>query len=350
MAITIETRPFGFTQDGQPVTCYRLASQALRADILDYGATLHALWVKDREGQWRDVVLGYDTPEEYETQDGYLGACVGRVCNRIGGAAFTLNGTRWPLARNDGSNHLHGGVRGFDKYIWHGETGEDSVRLSRVSPHGEEGYPGTLRVSLTYRVAEGLLELRYDAVSDRDTLCSLTNHAYWNLNGGGTALEHLLRVNAETFLENDGACLPTGRLLAVEGTPMDFRAAKPLGRDIGQEDAQLRLCGGYDHTFALPDAPQLHEAAVLYSPQSGIALRVLTTMPGVQLYSANGLHARRGKGGAVYQERDAVCLETQYFPNAMHCPGFTRPILRAGESYHHVTQYHFSNRSATEEL
>lgn len=349
MAITIEAHPFGVTRAGEPVTCYRLASQTLQADILDYGVTIQSLRVKDRDGQWRDVALGYDTLEEYETQDGYLGACVGRVCNRIGGAAFTLSGKRWPLARNDGRNHLHGGRRGFDKFVWRAEAGADFVRFARTSPDGEEGYPGTLHVTLTCRVAEGMLELCYDAASEQDTLCSLTNHTYWNLNGGGSVLEHTLRVNAEAFLENDDECLPTGQLLAVDGTPMDFRAAKPLGRDMGQDNVQLQRCGGYDHTFCLPAAPRLHEAAELYSAQSGIALRVLTTLPGVQVYSANGLHARRGKGGAVYHERDAVCLETQFYPNAMRCPGFVKPILHAGERYHHITQYQFSTPAATEE-
>lgn len=341
MAITIQVRPFGVTRTGQAVYCYCLSSPVLQAELLDYGVTLRALRTRDCAGQWRDVVLGYDTLDAYETQDGYLGACIGRVCNRIGGAEFTLNGTRFALARNDGQNHLHGGLRGFDKYIWQADIGADCVRFTRVSPDSEEGYPGTLHVSITCRVEENTLELCYDAQSDRDTLCSLTNHAYWNLNGAGSVLAHTLQIPADAFLENSSECLPTGKYLAVEGTPMDFRAPKPLGRDLALEDVQLRRCGGYDHTFCLPAAPELHEAAVLHSAQSGITLRVLTTLPGVQLYTANFLGTRAGKHGAVYHRQDAVCLETQFYPNAMRCPAFPQPILRAGERYHHRTLYSF---------
>lgn len=343
--MAIKTRPFGVTKYGEPVTCYTLLSPSLEADILDYGATIQALRVKDQAGQWRDVVLGYDTIGDYETQDGYLGACIGRVANRLDGAEFTLNGTRYPLAKNDGANHLHGGDRGFDKYVWSVETGEDFLRFTRTSPDGEEGYPGTLRLSVTYRAANSALELIYDAVSDRDTLCNLTNHAYWNLNGGGTVLGHTLQMNADAFLENTDECSPTGKILAVEGTPMDFRIPKPIGRDIELDDVQLRNCGGYDHNFCLRTEQPLHEAAMLRGEQSGITMRVLTSLPGIQVYSANVLTHRCGKHGATYGKWDAVCLETQFYPNSMKCAGFEKPILKAGEAYHHVTHYCFSTEN-----
>lgn len=350
MAITIEARPFGLTHHAEPVTCWQLSSPSLRVELLDYGATIRALWVRDRDGQWRDVVLGYDTLREYESRDGYLGACVGRVCNRLGGAAFTLNGQRYSLARNDGPHHLHGGLRGFDKYVWQAESGPDFLRFSRTSPDGEEGYPGTLRVSLTYRLLGDGLELCYEAISDQDTLCSLTNHTYWNLEGGGTVLTHTLQLQADSFLENSGECLPTGQILPVAATPMDFRQPKPLGRDIGAADVQLLRCGGYDHNYCLSGDGALREAAVLRGPHSGITLRLLTTMPGLQLYTANALLPRAGKGGALYRQRDAVCLETQFYPNAMCCPGFVRPILPAGERYHQLTRYCFSVEPTGEEL
>ena len=341
--MNIERKPFGKTARGEAVTLFEIRTPELTARILDYGATVQALLVPDKNGKPVDVVLGHDTIEGYETHDGYLGACVGRVANRLGGAQFTLNGKTYILAKNDGKNHLHGGLRGFDKYVWDAEVLEDGVKFSRVSLDGEEGYPGTLRVSVSYRVANGALTITYDAVSDQDTLCNLTNHSYFNLNGG-TALSHTLQIHADRFTENSDQCMPTGKILPVDGTPFDFRAPKPVGRDIGQDDVQLRNCGGYDHNFCLADTGALLPAAVLSSAESGVTMRVSTTMPGVQLYAANFLGPWTGKGGAMYEKRDAVCLETQFYPNAMQCEAFRKPVLKAGERYHQVTVYAFSNK------
>ena len=342
MAMKIDARPFGTTSRGEAVTCYTMQTDSLRVSVLDYGATIQSVQTQDRDGAWLDVVLGYDTIEEYEAHDGYLGACVGRVANRIGGAQFTLNGRTYSLAKNDGENHLHGGLRGFDKYVWQALVKQDALRFTRVSPDGEEGYPGNLDVSVTYRVSNGTLEISYEAASDQDTLCNLTNHSYWNLNGGGSVLRHTLQVHADKFLENSAACMPTGRILPVEKTPFDFRAPKPLGQDIEKDDVQLHNCGGYDHNFCLPGDGLLHEAAILYSPDSGVRLCVSTTMQGVQLYTANFLGPWTGKGGAAYEKRGAACLETQFYPNAMACDGFEKPILRAGERYCQITQFSFS--------
>lgn len=335
-------REFGMTRGGEQVHSYMLMSPTLRAEFLDYGATIRSLFVKNHAGKWVDVVLGYDTVLEYEDQDGYLGACIGRVGNRIGNAEFTLNGQNYSLENNDGTNHLHGGARGFDKYIWDAEMEDDCVRFSRLSVDGEEGYPGNLQVSVTYRVANGMLEIEYDAISDLDTLCNLTNHSYWNMNGGGTILNHSLQVNADSFLENDSGCLPTGKILPVDDTPMDFRISKRIGRDIIKEDVQLCNCCGYDHNFCLRSDSVLHEAAVLNSEETGITMQVMTTMPGLQVYSSNFLSKRLGKNRAIYSKWDAICLETQFYPNAMKCEGFQKPILRAGDKYHHVTQYIFT--------
>ena len=342
MAVKIEKKSFGKTARGESVTLFKIETPELTACVLDYGATVQALLVTDQDGKTVDVVLGHDTIEGYETHDGYLGACVGRVANRIGGAEFTLNGKTYPLAKNDGQNHLHGGLRGFDKYVWDAEVLEDGVKFSRVSPDMEEGYPGTLAVSVTYRVGNGALTITYDAKSDQDTLCNLTNHSYFNLNGGGSALSHVLQINADQFLENSNQCMPTGKILSVDGTPFDFRAGKPVGQDIGANDQQLQNCGGYDHNFCLPDTGELYEAAVLASPERGITMKAFTTMPGVQLYTANFLGPWEGKGGTMYDRRGAVCLETQFYPNAMRCEGFRKPILKAGETYHQTTVYAFS--------
>lgn len=337
----IEKKLFGRTRRGEEVTCYQLSSQSLKVCLLDYGATVQAVHVKDRHGRWRDVVLGYDTIEEYEDWDGYFGACVGRVANRIANGEFWLNGHRYPLAKNDQQNHLHGGLRGFDKYVWSAAEENDGIRFYRVSPDGEEGYPGNLSVSVTYRVVDGTLEMIYDGLSDQDTLCNLTNHSYWNLNGAGTVADHSLQVNAANFLENSTACLPTGRILSVEGTALDLRRPKKIGEGLAADDVHLKNCGGYDHNFCLEGASP---AAVLHSDDSGITMTLETSMPGVQIYSGNFITPRSGKGGCAYHARDAVCLETQYYPNAMECEDFEKPVLQAGKPYHHVTKYSFSTQ------
>ena len=343
MDATLESRPFGRTAAGEPVTLYCLRSPELEVRLLDYGAAVQSVLTRDRAGRPVDVALGYDTLEEYETHGGCLGACIGRVANRIGGGVFTLDGKTYHLAKNDGENHLHGGPSGFDKRLWQARPVEGGVCFFRLSPDGEEGYPGNLQVSVTYRVERGALTVTYDAVSDRDTLCSLTNHTYWNLNGGGSALGHILTLRADRFLENSPACLPTERILPVEGTPFDFRTPKTLGRDLERPHVQLRNCGGYDHCYCLPGSGRLERAAELLVDRTGISLTVETTSPGVQLYTANFLGPWAGKGGAIYRPRDGVCLETQGYPNAMACEGFPKPILRAGEPYHHVTVFSFSH-------
>ena len=250
MSVSVEKKPFGVTKDGEAVSVYCIRNEALAVEIMEYGAAIRSLRVH-HGGVWTDVVLGYDTLREYEENDGYLGACIGRVGNRIGGAAFTLNGKDYRLAGNDGENHLHGGVRGFDKYVWSAEMLPDGVRLTRVSPDGEEGYPGTMCAAVSYRLCGDTLTMAYEASADRDTLCNLTNHSYFNLNGSGSVLGHTLQICAEEFLENTAATLPTGERLPVAGTPFDFRAPKRVGQDIGADDIQLRNCGGYDHNFCL---------------------------------------------------------------------------------------------------
>lgn len=337
MAITVKKRRFGITKAGEPVDVYTAKSDVLCVELLEYGAAIRSLLVRNG-GSWTDVVLGYDTLREYEENDGFVGACIGRVGNRIGGACFQLNGRTYPLAKNDGENHLHGGVRGFDKRVWTAEPLEDGVRFRRMSPDGEEGYPGTLSASVSYRLRNHTLVMEYEASSDRDTLCSLTNHSYFNLNGGGTVLDHTLWIAADEFLETDSAVLPTGRRLPVEGTPFDFREPKPVGRDIGQDDPQLRSGCGYDHNFCLNG----DHGAVLRGDISGITMTVDTSLPGVQLYTANNFGRRQGKGNTDYQPRCALCLETQYFPNAMACPDFEKPILRAGDVWRSRTALTFS--------
>lgn len=330
---------FGCLKDGSPVTAWQLENNGLKAVFLDYGAALQSLLVPGRDGLPVDTVLGYDSAREYEENTCFFGAVIGRVANRIGGAEFSLNGIRYLLAKNDGENHLHGGLRGFDRRLWQSEAaGESAVRFFRLSPDGEEGYPGNLQLSVTYALEGGALSICYEARTDADTPVVLTNHSYFNLNGGGSVLKHTLSVAAERFTENDAACLPTGRILSVEGTPFDFRRAKAIGRDIDTDDAQLHNGGGYDHNFILTGAA---DAAVLVGDLSGIRMTMHTDMPGVQVYSGNNLTPHRGKGGAAYARRDALCLETQLFPNALRCYGFPSPILHPGELLCSRTVYAF---------
>ena len=331
---------FGATPDGRLVDVWTLRAGGYAAQVLTYGGILRSLTVPAPGGS-RDIVLGCETLEDYEKQDKYLGALVGRVANRIGGGAFELNGKSYPLAANSGPNCLHGGVRGFNQAVWQAREVDGSLVLTHVSPDGDEGFPGTLEVRVTYSLtADGVLRLDYWAKSDADTLCNLTNHSYFNLNGGGDILGHRLTLNAERFCEGSPACLPTGRLADVSGTPFDFRAGRVLGEAMAEENAQTALFGGFDHNFVLSGS----HAAEVYSPATGIVMDVCTTLPGVQLYTANSLDERAGKNGTRMGPHGALCLETQVFPDGMNHYGFPSPLLHPGEHLHTETVYAFSLR------
>ena len=333
---------FGRLSDGRSVQAAKLTNHSGGSlTVLDYGATIQALCVPGRDGKPVDVVLGYDTAEEYEKNGDYLGATIGRVGNRIGNAEFSLNGKTYSLAKNDGNNHLHGGNEGFDKKIWRMAAQDESLLCRRISPDGEENYPGNLEVKVLFRLTEdNRLCITYDADTDADTLVNLTNHSYFNLNGGGSVLKHRLQLFAERFAENDSGCLPTGKLLKVGGTPFDFRTEKEIGADIGADDGQLKRAGGYDHNYVLAG----EKAAVLYSPETGIEMTVETDLPGMQFYTGNFLTERQGKNGSTILRRDAACFETQLFPNGMKCYGFPSPVLRAGAHLHSETVYAFRVR------
>ena len=340
--MAVEFLDFGKLSDGRSVSAARLTNgSGASMTVMDYGATVQSLCIPDRDGKPIDVVLGYDTAAEYEKHGDYLGATIGRVGNRIGKAEFSLNGKTYNLAKNDGENHLHGGTEGFDKKIWRMAAQGDSLLCWRVSPDGEENYPGNLKVQVLFTLTpDNRLCLTYDADTDADTLVNLTNHSYFNLAGKGDVLGHRLQLFAERFAENDSGCLPTGKLLRVDGTPFDFRAEKEIGTDIGADDEQLKRAGGYDHNYVLSGS----KAAVLYSPESGIEMTVETDLPGMQFYSANFLTERQGKGGSVMHRRDAACFETQLYPNAMNCYAFPSPVLRAGAHLHTETSYAFRIR------
>ena len=320
---------------------WTLEAGAYTAQVLTYGGILRSFTVPAPEGA-RDIVLGCDTLAQYEAQDKYLGALVGRVANRIGGAAFDLNGVRYPLAANNGPNCLHGGVHGFNEAVWSAREENGALVLTHVSPAGEEGFPGTLKVQVTYSLTEdGALTLDYEAESDADTLCNLTNHAYFNLlgHGAGTLAGHSIEIFADAITEADGKSTPTGALLPVEGTPFDLRKPRDILAGLAMEHPQLTLGNGYDHNFVLHSTPVSPLSLAARAEGGGLALECLTTQPGLQFYTANYLDGVAGKGGAVYGPRSAFCLETQGWPDAIHHPSFPSPVLRAGEEYRHTTLY-----------
>ena len=340
MSVTV--RPFGFTKAGEEVRAYTITDAAgASCTLLDYGATVQALRVPNKNGGLTDVVLGFESVAEYEDTNFFLGATIGRFANRVGGARFELHGKEYRLADNDGGNCLHGGKRGFDRYVWQAETlDEYAVRFSRLSPDGEENFPGNLALSVTFRMLSGKtgLSITYEAVSDADTIVNLTNHSYFDLSGCGRAMEQTLCIHADRYLELGAGVVPSGTVAEVAGTPFDFRREKPVGRDIGADFEQLRLGGGYDHNFCLGGM----DAASLASAETGIRMEVRTDMPGVQLYSGNFLTDTRGKGGVVFHRRGAVCLETQLWPDAMNHWGFPSPILHKGEKLTSTTVYSFT--------
>lgn len=339
--------PFGITPGGEPVSQIELDNGEISCQILTFGATLRSLTVPDRNGDPVDVLLGYDTLEEYMAHDGYLGATVGRYANRIAKGRFRLNGESYRLAVNNGNNHLHGGLRGFSHRCWDiAHADERSVTLSLTSPDGEEGYPGKLECSVTFRLEDTALILRYHATSDRDTVCNLTNHSYFDLagHGSGPVLDQSIQVFAQYYTPSDAESIPLGILAPVAGSPMDLRRPTPIGARIHEPFDQLRYALGYDHNYVI-DGPMgiLRPAARAHAPSTGITMLVQTTLPGVHFYTANYLpEGRSGKGGCTYGPRHGFCLETQFFPDSPNRPDFPSPILKAGEEHHHCTEFRFS--------
>lgn len=339
-------RVFGYMTDGAQVEEITLADGAFSCTILTYGGTVRTLIVPDQEGRLVDVALGFDSLEDYRAHDKYMGALVGRCANRIGRARFVLGGREFYLAANDGLNHLHGGLVGFDRQVWTVEGRTDrSVILSLFSPDGQEGYPGNLKVEVTYTLQGGSLTIEYQAQSDRDTVCNLTNHTYFNLSGhdSGLVLGQYIQLLSERYTPIGAGSIPTGELLPVAGTPMDLRRPQPIGAQIDSPFQQLEMAGGYDHNWAVDGWDgRLRRAARSWSPDTGISLEVWTTLPGVQFYGGNFLAGcPNGKGGASYGDRWGFCLETQCFPDAPNHPNFPSAALGAGMTYHSKTVYRF---------
>ena len=337
---------FGKTKDGKETHLYELVNRnGMKAYVSDFGATLVRLLVPDKDGKMVDVVLGYDDAAEYENRGGALGATVGRSANRIGGARIEIGGVTYELEKNDNGNNLHSGEDYYQKRIWNVEKqSENEITFLLHSPDGDQGYPGALDMHVTYTLDdENALNIHYEAVPDKDTVINMTNHSYFNLNGhnSGTALGHKVMLDADCFTPADAESIPTGEIRSVEGTPMDFREGKVLGEEIDADYEPLRFGGGYVHNWVLKNGGRFAKVAEVTSDKSGIRMEVYTDLPGVQMYTANFLNHLPGKNGAVYEKRDAVCLETQYFPDAVHHDNFPSPICRKGEKYDTRTAYRF---------
>jgi aldose 1-epimerase len=349
--------PFGTTPDGAAVDRYTLTSASgVTITVLSYGGVIQSVFAPDRAAALADVTLGYDTLDGYLRDKSYLGALVGRYANRIRAGRFSLDGREYTLATNAGGNHLHGGIRGFNKYVWATEPFSDGenvgLRLEHVSPAGDEGYPGTLSARVTYALTpEGALLMDFFATTDAPTPVNLTQHSYFNLAGTGVGdiLSHTLEVAAARFTPVDAQLIPTGELRPVQGTPFDFTSAEMVGARITDDDEQLRLAGGYDHNFVLDHnaASDLVLAPRLTDPLSGRGLDIHTTEPGMQCYSGNFLDGTvAGKGGVPLTYRSGLALETQHFPNSPNEPAFPSTILRPGAEHRSRTVYHFVVRPA----
>jgi len=349
----VERQPFGRTAEGVAVDAYTLTNtRGAKVKIITYGARVVSIEVPDREGKLGDVILGYDDIQAYEKDSSYLGVIAGRYANRIAKGRFSLDGVEYTLATNNNGNHLHGGVRGFDKVVWTGKGavvgGAAQLKLTYLSKDKEEGYPGNLKVTVVYTwTNRNELKMVYNATTDKPTVVNLTNHAYFNLAGAGVGdiLNHELRIYALTFTPTDETSIPTGELRSVMGTPLDFTTATVIGKRIEDKYEQLVSGMGYDHNFVLnKTAGKLGLAAEVFELTKGRVLRVLTTEPGVQFYSGNFLNGATGKGGLVYPRRSGFCLEAQHFPDSPNKPEFPTTVLRPGGRYTQTTVYQFSVR------
>jgi aldose 1-epimerase len=345
----VTKRSFGRLQDGREAHIYTLTNaNGLKAEVTNYGAILVSLRVPNANNNTADIVLGYDTLEQYTTDTNYFGCTVGRYANRIAGGRFQIDRTEYQLAQNDGENNLHGGHLGFNKKLWDADPRADALTLRYTSPDGEEGYPGNLTATVTYELTDrDEFKIEYTATTDKATICNLSHHSYFNLAGLGSndVTRHILTIKARRFTPILEGLIPTGELKQVAGTPLDFTRPTEIGARIDEDHNQLRLGGGFDHNWAL-DSPGLsNPAATVYEPTTGQVMELFTTEPGLQLYSGNFLDGKtRGKQGKLYPHRGGLCLEAQHYPDSPNQPSFPSTLLRPGETYHQTTTYKFSTR------
>jgi aldose 1-epimerase len=358
MVGTIQKYTWGQAPDGRTAHLYTLTNKnGMTMKVTDYGCIIVALTAPDRDGQFADVVLGFDQLEDYIKDSPHFGCVVGRYGNRIAHGKFSLDGKAYTLATNNQPGgipcHLHGGLVAFDQVVWHMEAilrdGAVGLKCHYLSKDGEEGYPGNLDVTMCYWLTDANeLRIEYAATTDKPTPINLTHHSYFNLAGAGSGdiLDHELMLAADRFTPVNAGLIPTGELRPVTGTPFDFTKPTAIGARVNEDDQQLKYGGGYDHNFVLSRWDgKLRLAATVYEPKSGRFMELLTTEPGVQFYCGNFLDGHHiGKGGKAYQHRTGFCLETQHFPDSPNQPEFPSCILRPGEEYHHVAVYRFSAR------
>ena len=343
--MTLEKKEFGTMPDGQKVNLYILTNpNGMKAEITNYGAILVSLSVPDKNGEFADITLGYDHLDGYLKETPYFGATVGRYANRIKDGKFTLNGVEYSLAQNDNNNHLHGGIKGFDKRVWDASPFEEKdsagIKFSYLSPDGEEGYPGNLSCTVTYTLTKNNeLKIDYEAQTDKATPVNLTHHSYFNLQGQGTGdiLDHILYINADQYTPNDEELIPTGGIASVKDTPLDFTSPTAIGERINQ------VPGGYDHNFILNgEQGSLRLAAKVSEPDKGRVMEIHTTEPAIQFYTGNFLDGSlTGKSGKIYEKHFGFCLEPQHFPDSPNHPSFPSTILKPGEKYTKTTLFRF---------
>jgi aldose 1-epimerase len=345
----ISEESFRAIHKGKTVNLYTLKNRkGLIAQVTNYGAIIVSINVPDRNGNLADIVQGYDIANEYINGNSpYMGAVCGRCANRIAKGKFSLLGRQYSLAVNNGPNHLHGGIIGFSKVVWDVvNTSGNSIKLEYLSADGEEGYPGNLKVAVTYSLTdENELRFDYHATTNKTTVVNLASHSYFNLagEGSGSVYDQQLMINADFYTPTDETSIPTGEILSVKGTPMDFTQPKRIGEDIDRDFEQLKFGAGYDHNFVLRHRTgTLGLAAIAHDRVSGRVMEIYTTQPGVQLYSANWINKEKGKGGKIYNRRWAFCLETQYFADAINKPHFPSTILNPGDAYSHTVVHKFS--------
>jgi aldose 1-epimerase len=348
-------RPFGKTSDGNEIDLYLLKnSHGVEIEITNYGGIVVSLKVPDRRGETADVVLGYDDLASYERDKWHFGGIIGRYANRIAQGKFRLNGHVYTLARNNGENHLHGGIKGFEKVVWRARDTsampDDRLTLEYVSEDGEEGYPGKLAGCVEYSLSDkNEFQIKYSATTDKDTVVNLTNHSYFNLTGAaeGDIRQHQLQLNADHFTPVNEHLIPTGELRSVKNTAFDFLRPETIGARITEDDPQLKFGYGYDHNWVLNRSKDelLSLAAAVYEPKSGRAMEIFTTEPGIQFYSGNFLDgSMRGKAGTTYDRHFGFCLEPQHFPDSPNHGNFPSTVLKVGERYQSTTVLRFSCR------
>ncbi|MEG0691844.1 MAG: aldose epimerase family protein [Oscillospiraceae bacterium] len=346
MMTKITQHKFSKAKSGEIAKVFRLENETMTVDITNYGATILSIEVPDKRGKMADIVLGYNSVEQYENNGGYFGATVGRYANRIANGEFTLGGITYKLAQNDGKNHLHGGICGFDKKMWDHEIKDNKLVLTTTSADMEEGYPGNLDVSVSFSLNDdNELKIEYFAKTDKDTYVNLTNHSYFNLNGHGKGdiLRHKIQINADKYTSVGEGAIPVGDPVFVVGTPFDFTTPHVIGERVSQDNKDLLTCGGYDHNFVIARENEgITQAAILVEEYTGRQITVSTDLPGIQLYIGNMIDPVKGKMNANYSKRSGLCLETQYFPDTPNNETFPSCLVKAGEEQKSTTIFKFS--------